>query len=217
MEMEVGFDLLLSRRSALAAGLLGGLSLLDPARAQPSDAAAGDALATIKTLQDGLLVVLLKAASLTPKQRFDALQPAIATAFDLSGMAKICVGAGWDALPEAQKAEIAKALGDYIAASYAARFEDLRIKGFERDAQIVQRGDSPVVTTRMILVAGTPMPIDYVMRQTPKGWLVADILANGSISELAGWRGTIRGLAAHGGAQAVIDGLKQRTDAFLTP
>ena len=216
----MGFDLLLSRRAALDAALFGGFSAfsaLGPARAQSSEAAAGDPVATVKSLQDGLLDVLLKAASLTPKQRFDALQPAIAAAFDLSGMAKIGFGAGWEALPEAQKAEAARALGDYIAASYAARFEDLRIKGFERDAQIVQRGDAPVVTTRMILVAGAPMPIDYVMRQTPKGWLVADILANGSISELAGWRGTIRGLAAQGGAQAVMDGLKQRTEAFLTP
>jgi len=213
MEMEVGFDLVLTRRAALILSL-SALSPWAPAVAQSS---AGDPVATVKALQDGLLDVLLKAASLTLKQRFDALQPAIAAAFDLDGMAKICFGAGWDALPEAQKAELARALGDYIAASYAARFEDLRIKGFERDAQIVQRGDASVVTTRMILVAGAPMPIDYVMRQTPKGWLVADILANGSISELAGWRGAVRGLAAHGGAPAVIDGLKQRTEAFLTP
>ena len=213
MEMDVGFDFLLTRRAALATAVFGGLGAL---RAQ-AQSSSGDPAATVKSLQDGLLDVLLKAASLTPKQRFDALQPAIAGAFDLSGMARTSFGAGWDALPEAQKTEVAQALGDYIAASYAARFEDLKIKGFERDAQIVQRGDSPVVTTRMVLVAGAPMPIDYVMRQTPRGWLVADILANGSISELAGWRGTIRGLAAHGGARAVIDGLKQRTEAFLTP
>ncbi len=90
METDVDFEpppvrAAMTRRAALA-GLLAGLGAFSPARGQSSD--AGDPVATVKSLQDGLLNVLLKASSLTPKQRFDALQPAIAAAFDLSGMAQ---------------------------------------------------------------------------------------------------------------------------------
>ena len=132
-------------------------------------------------------------------------------------MAKTCYGPGWDELTEAQRDEWTQTFGDYVAASYAARMEGLNVEGFEREAKLLSRGDFSVLTSRMILAEGPPAPIDYVMRQTPKGWRIADILANGSISELTQWRGSLRGLSAGGDFSAGLAVLRQRRDAFLTP
>ncbi len=47
------------------------------------------------------------------------------------------------------------------------------------------------------------MAVDYVARKTPKGWKIGDILAQGSISELAQWRRALRGLSRDGFDAAV--------------
>ena len=178
---------------------------------------ADDAIALVKGLQDGQIDVVRRASELTLRQRFDGLRPPIGAAFDLPAMAKTCYGPGWDELTGAQRDEWTQSFGDYVAASYAARMEGLNVKGFERDAKLVTRGDSSVVTSRMILAEGPPASIDYVMRQTVKGWRIGDILANGSISELTQWRRSLRGLAAGGDFSAGLAVLRQRRDAFLTP
>lgn len=201
------------RRSLLvcAAFLVG--AGLDAAWAENASEAAG----VVKGLQDSMLGVIQHAAQTSPRQRFDALRPAIGSAFDLPAMAKICYGPGWDGLTEAQRDDWTQSFGDYVAASYAARLGDFNGKGFERDAQAVSRGGETVVTSRVILTDGPPMPIDYVVRQTPRGWRIGDILANGSISELAQWRHSLRGLASSGGFSTALATLRQRRDSFLTP
>jgi phospholipid transport system substrate-binding protein len=107
-------------------------------------------------------------------------------------------------------------LGDYIAASYAARLDGFNGVGFERDDKTVARDESIVVTTRVILKNGSPMALDYVVRSTASGWKIGDILADGSISELAQWRRSLRGLN-EGGYAASLATLRKRTDSFLTP
>ncbi len=198
------------RRSFLVA--VSCLAVFGGARAQNAD----DAVAVVKALQDSMTEVVGHVADLSLRQRYDSLRPAIGAAFDLPSMARTCYGAGWDGLSEAQQAEWASTLGDYVAASYAARFDGFNGKGFERDAGTVSRGGEIVVSSRVILAEGAPVPIDYVVRQTAQGWRIGDILANGSVSELAQWRRSLRGLAG-GDFSAGLSVLRQRRDAFLTP
>ena len=88
-------------------------------------------------------------------------------------------------MTDAQKAEWAEASADYIAASYAAHLEGFNGKGFERDDKTAARDGALVVTTRIILAKGPPMAVDYVVRRTPQGWKIGDILAK---ARSANWR-----------------------------
>jgi phospholipid transport system substrate-binding protein len=198
------------RRFFLAA--LATLPAFAVARADDS----AEAVAAVKQLQDGQLEVIQKLGQLTVKQRYDALRPAIGATFDLPAMSKTVFGGGWDALTDAQKAEWAQALGDYVTASYAARLDGFNGKGFERDDKTQTRDGNVVVTTKVILAVGAPMPLDYVVRQTPQGWKIGDILVDGSLSELAQWRRSLRGLGDSGFAASKAT-LRQRTESFLTP
>jgi phospholipid transport system substrate-binding protein len=193
---------------------LAALAILPAFAARADDSA--EAVAAVKQLQDGQLEVIQKLGQLSVKQRYDALRPAIGATFDLTAMAKTVFGAGWDALTDAQKAEWAVALGDYITASYAARLDGFNGKGFERDDKTQTRDGNVVVTTKVILAAGAPMPLDYVVRPTPQGWKIGDILVDGSLSELAQWRRSLRGLGDSGFAASKAT-LRQRTESFLTP
>lgn len=197
---------MLDRRIFL--GLLAGLPSL-AAQAQAARASessdADAALAVVRTLQDSQVEVLSHAAKMSLQQRFDALRPALGAAFDLDGMAKLAYGPGFDALPEREA--WTQSFGDYVAATYAQRLEFVESKGFERDAKVEPRDGALVVGTRMIPLKGEPMPIDYVVKSTPHGWRIADILANGSISELTQWRRALKGLA--------LKDLRQRVASLL--
>jgi phospholipid transport system substrate-binding protein len=155
---------------------------------------ADDAIAVVRKLQDSQIEVLRRGAKMTLQQRFDALRPALAAAFDLDGMAKLAFGPGFDDLPAAKRADWAQAFGDYMAATYAQRFEFVEAKGFAPDAKAEPRDGALVVSTAMIPVSGQPMPIDYVVKATPQGWRIGDILANGAISELTQQRRALKGL-----------------------
>ncbi|MCI4678895.1 ABC transporter substrate-binding protein [Rhodoblastus acidophilus] len=198
------------RRFFLAA--LAVLPALSAARADD----AAEAVAAVQQLQDSQLEIIPKIGQMSVKQRYDALRPPIGATFDLPDIARIVYGAGWGSLTDAQKAEWTGALADYIAASYAAHLEGFNGKGFERDDKTVARDGAQIVTSRVILTKGPPMALDYVVRRTPKGWKIGDILAEGSISELAQWRRSLRGLSQSGFAGAVAT-LRQRTESLLTP
>lgn len=189
---------MLDRRIFL--GLLAGLPAF---AAHASDADA--AVAVVQKLQDSKTDLLSRASKMTLQQRFDALRPALGAAFDLDGMAKLAYGPGFDGLPD--RADWTQGFGDYVAATYAQRFEFVEAKGFERDAKVEPRDGALVVSTRMIPLKGEPMPIDYVVKATPQGWRIADILANGSISELTQWRRALKGLA--------LKDLRQRVASLL--
>jgi len=204
----------LDRRFFLAgAALFACLPALVAAPAEGAD----DAAAVVKSLQDSMLGVIRNVATSSLRQRFDALRPAIGASFDLPAMAQTCYGPAWDGLTAAQRDEWTLAFGDYVSASYAARLGSFNGKGFERDAGSEQRGGETIVTSRVLLDAGPPMPLNYVVRQTPQGWRIGDILANGSISELAQWRHSLRGLAVNDDFAAALAVLRQRRDSFLTP
>jgi phospholipid transport system substrate-binding protein len=53
--------------------------------------------------------------------------------------------------------------------------------------------------------------LDYVMRDTPQGWRVVDVLADGSISRVAVQRSDFRRLINRGGAQALADSLRAKS------
>lgn len=193
--------------SALA--LAAGAVTLQPAHAEEP------AVAAVRQFQDGQQAILPKLSEMTVQQRYDALRGPIGATFDLLGLARLLYGPGWDALTEAQKAEWSTALGDYLAASYAARLDGFNGKSFERDDKTIPRDGAMVVTSRVILTSGGSMPLDYVVRETPQGWRIGDILANGSISELAQWRKSLRGLGADYATS--LKTLRERAKSFLAP
>ena len=48
------------------------------------------------------------------------------------------------------------------------------------------------------------------MRQTPAGWRVVDVLADGTISRVATQRSDFRSTLAHGGGQALVTTLQRK-------
>jgi phospholipid transport system substrate-binding protein len=68
-----------------------------------------------------------------------------------------------------------------------------------------------VVSSRITPTSGDPTELSYVMRQTPSGWKVVDVLADGSISRVAVQRSDFRSLLTRGGGDALLASLQRKT------
>jgi phospholipid transport system substrate-binding protein len=178
-----------------------------PARAADDDSVIGP----IQHLVDGLLQVM-KAGAATPfSQRFGMLAPLIDRTFNLATILQESVGLPWSTLAPDQQAGLAQAFRSYTVASYVNNFDEFNGQRFEVSANTRAVGNDQVVQTRLISRSGNSHELDYVMREGGSGWRAVDVLADGSISRVAVQRSDFRRLLVRGGAQALVDSLRNKT------
>jgi phospholipid transport system substrate-binding protein len=174
-------------------------------------AATDTPTATVQQLIDGLLQTM-KAGPATPfRQRFSMLAPVIDKTFDLNAILQESVGSPWSALQPEQQSMLAEAFRNYTIASYVNNFDDFNGQRFDVSPNMRSVGTEKVVETKIIPKNGDTHELDYVMRDTPQGWRVVDVLADGSISRVAVQRSDFRRLINRGGAQALADSLRAKS------
>lgn len=169
------------------------------------------AIAPVRDLVAALLAAM-KAGGGTPfERRFDLLAPVIDRTFDLAAILQESVGPAWASLPDEQKKMLTDAFRRYSVASYVNSFDEFNGQRFEVNPDPRDVGDRKVVRTKIIPPSGDSHELDYVMRQTPAGWRVVDVLADGAISRVAVQRSDFRRLMARGGAAALADSLRAKS------
>jgi phospholipid transport system substrate-binding protein len=184
----------------LFAGSLPALSANEPAAVEP-----------IEQLIDALLQIMKAGPGTSFQKRFETLAPIIDRTFDLSAILQESVGTSWSTLPPDQQKMLTDAFRRYTVASYVNSFDDYSGQHFTVSPDIRAVGAEQVVQTQVIPRRGSSHELDYVMRHTPDGWRVVDVLADGSISRVAVQRSDFRRLLARGGAQALADSLRSKS------
>jgi phospholipid transport system substrate-binding protein len=66
------------------------------------------------------------------------------------------------------------------------------------------------VQSRIVKISGDPTELDYVMKQTPLGWKVIDVLTGGSISRVAVQRSDFRRILSNG-VDPLLASLQRKT------
>lgn len=201
---------MIPRRLALAAPLLLAGGAFIPALAQ------SDPSAPIARL-DAALLASMRMGTATPfAQRYEAVAPAVEGALDLGATLAASVGLGWASLAPQQKQALLAVFTRYTIASYAANFNSYHGERIEiLPQQQRQVGQDTIVATQIVPPAGgTPTRLDYVMRRTAQGWKAVDVLADGSISQVAVQRSDFRALVAGGNAAPLIARLTQKVNAL---
>jgi phospholipid transport system substrate-binding protein len=181
------------------------------AKAAFADNAPPEAIAAIQRLNAALLDAM-KAGKQTDFQgRYAILAPAIEQAFDLPAVLAVSVGPRWASLPADQQNRLLDAFRRYTVASYVANFDHYNGQTFSvaPDTRSVAAGE--VVVQTHIVGGGDQTDLGYVMRQTPAGWKVVDVLASGSISRVAVQRSDFRSVLASGGGEALVASLQRKT------
>jgi phospholipid transport system substrate-binding protein len=131
-----------------------------------------------------LLSVMKDAKMLGYEGRFQRLAPAIEAAFNLPLMVQTTIGSYWGKATEEQRQRLVEAFGRMTTADLAARFADY--KGEKLDVLGTEASDAATVIVKTEIVAsdGGKVALNYLLRNVAGAWKVADVYANGVISEV---------------------------------
>jgi phospholipid transport system substrate-binding protein len=198
----------LRRRSVLALMMLAASQLVRPAFADT----APDATGTVNQFNMALLTAMKAGGRTDFGRRFEMLAPAVDQAFDLPAVLSASIGLEWASLSQQQQGRLLDAFRRYTVASYVANFDSYAGQSFTVSPDTRSLGaDRVVVKSRIAPVSGDATELDYVMKQTPSGWKVVDVLAAGSISRVAVQRSDFRHLLSKGGGDALVASLQRKT------
>ncbi|MBS0561067.1 MAG: ABC transporter substrate-binding protein [Proteobacteria bacterium] len=176
-----------------------------------ADAAPADAVAAIRAFNDALIASMKAGKAQDFNRRYAALAPVVDRTFDLQSVLAVSVGPRWNSLPADQQAKLLDAFRRYTVASYVANFNNFTGQSFTVSPDVRAAGtEQVVVSSKLVPASGDPVDFGYVMRQTPQGWRVVDVLADGSISRVATQRSDFRSLLARGGGDALIASLQRK-------
>jgi phospholipid transport system substrate-binding protein len=207
----IGHEVKLTRRGSLLA--LGGAAAVlagtTPFRAVHAQVAATPT-APIQQLDQALLASM-RAGNAPFSQRYASLAPVIEQVFDLDGILARSVGPAWAAMPAEQKAGLAAAFRRYTVSSYLANFNSYNGQNFQVPPDTRPAGPGQVVVRSVLSQPGeSPVELDYVLAQTPRGSRVVDVLMNGTISRVAVQRSDFRQLLNSGGVPALTASLEHK-------
>ncbi len=178
---------------------------------------ADPAVARIDSFYGTLLDTMKQAQRMPVKARYDKLEPAVRSTFDLAAMTRIAVGPQWTTFgPDDQKA-LVEQFGRFTIATYANRFDGWSGERFEVQPTPETRGENRIVHSTLVRTKGDPIVLNYLVHSTAAGWQAIDVYLSGTISELSTRRSEFGTLLKSGGATALIDSLRQRADKLLQP
>jgi phospholipid transport system substrate-binding protein len=193
------------KAAALAVGL--GLGMLF----NGADAAAASGGDTVRGLYDALLAAMKNGRTLGQSGRFTQLEPVIRKSFDIASMTRLSVGSSWAGLTEAQRQQVTESFARYISAIYADRFDSYAGQKLEVTGE-QPNGAEVTVKSQIVKANGEPVKVDYLMRRNGEAWLIADILLDGAISEVATRRSEFAAILKTEGVDGLIAALNRKAD-----
>jgi phospholipid transport system substrate-binding protein len=169
--------------------------------------------AVVQRFYGELLDVMQHAAALGPKGRYQKLEAAVLSTFDVPFMARLSIGPTWYTLTPEQKRSATTAYGRYVGAVYAVRFDGYSGQKFEvLGEERIKHGT--LVKTQIIKASGEPVSINYVMHDNDIAWQIRDVYIGDAISELATRRSEFAAILRSGGIGGLIASLNQKADAL---
>jgi len=165
----------------------------------------------IEQTASALLSVMKDAKTLGFDGRFQRLSPVIQSVFNFPLMAQITAGSYWTKATEEQRNRFVQAFGRMTVATLAARFDGYSGEKFNVLGTEEQSPNTALVKTEVVQSDGGKIPVNYLLRNSGGEWKVADVYADGSISELAVRTADFSQVLRTGGVDALADALDKKT------
>jgi phospholipid transport system substrate-binding protein len=130
--------------------------------------------------------------------------------FNFSRMTQLAVGRAWRDATDAQKEALTKEFRTLLVRTYSTSLTQYRNQTIEVKPTKVAAGDKEtVVKTQINQPGGQPIPIDYSMEKTDKGWKAYDIVVDG-VSLVTNYRSTFAEEVRKSGVDGLIKTLSDR-------
>ena len=176
------------------------------AAAAPTLAQGDPAIAPVQALDAGLLAIM-KAHGAGLAGRAATLGPVVDRSFDIPQMTRIAVGPAWNKASPADQTALVAAFRRLTVNGFAKNFDSFSGHSFTVSPQVEARGGDRLVRTTLNDPSGSPVSINYRLREGPGGWRIIDVLYNSSISQLATRRADFASVLAQGGPRALVQHL----------
>lgn len=177
--------------------------------------AATGPTAVVEAFHAQLLAVMKEAETLPVRSRFDRLAPTMDKTFDLKRMIQVASNPQWRTADEAQQKSLFNAFRRLSIATYAAQFNGYSGEKFETAGERPGPQDTDLVETRIVKSSGSTVGLTYVLKQDGGRWLIADILLDNSVSQLAVRRSEYRRILKDSGISGLIGTLNEKADELL--
>lgn len=202
-------------RAALALAVLAGGLLPVPAVAQQAGTTPG-ARATVARLNEAILSLMQGAAGREPaRARLQRFLPVMLDTFDLEAALRVAAAPYFDQSAEPEKRQALDAFARRSAAQYVDRFDSYDGQRLE----IVGERPAPrgmlLVDTDLVRAGKAPVRLSYLLRPEGDRWRILDVLAKGTVSQLATQRSEFQNTLRGGGLAALTRDLNSNADRIL--
>jgi phospholipid transport system substrate-binding protein len=134
--------------------------------------------------------------------------------FDFTRMTRLAVGRGWSQATPEQREALTREFRTLLVRTYSNSHSQYRNQKIQvKPLQAAPSDEDVLVRTAVIQEGGPPIPIDYRMEKTPKGWMVYDVVIDGA-SLVTTYRGSFNEQIQRGGIDGLVKTLQDRNRAL---
>lgn len=202
-----------SRRRVLrAAALWAALTLLAPVARAQAAFDTGTPVATVATLQRGLVDLARDRPTATVDERYRALEPLIVATHDLAYIAEFALRRQWSGLAEADRQRFVAAFQRLSVMTYAARFAKVGPQSFRpTTAGELDAAGRVQARTAVAREGQADVTLEYLLARGEQGWRIVNIVADG-VSDLALKRAEYQRLYTSGALEGLLAELAAQTE-----
>ena len=179
----------------------------------PVCAAAQSATDRVQSLNQGIIALMKAAEQKVPAStRLQQFEPVVRENYDLETSLRVAASPDYDRAPPNQQKSLLDAFGRRSAAQYVQRFSGYNGESFEIVGERPGPRGTTLVKPRLLRPNDKPVTLTYVLRQRDGKWGIADVLLDGSISQLAVQRSDYANALRNGGIAALTKELNSYAD-----
>jgi phospholipid transport system substrate-binding protein len=203
---------------ALAAVLAGLPVAASAASAPAGQEIAPDAL--VRKSIDEVLAIIKSDKDLqggNQKKILDLVEEKVLPHFDFARMTRLAVGRNWAQASDVQKEALTKEFRTLLVRTYSTSLSQYRNQTIDvKPAKYAAQDKDTVVRTTVNQPGGQPIPIDYGMERSDKGWKVYDVVVDG-VSLVTTYRGSFNDQIQKSGVDGLVKTLEDRNRSSESP
>jgi phospholipid transport system substrate-binding protein len=152
-----------------------------------------------------------------PKKVHALVEEKVLPHFDFTRMTRLAVGRNWAQASDAQKQALTREFQTLLVRTYSTSISQYRNQTIDvKPAKLAAGDKDTVVKTVVNQPGGQPIPIDYAMERTDRGWKVYDVLVDG-VSLVTTYRTSFNDQVQKGGVDGLVKTLADRNRSSEAP
>lgn len=209
-----------TRMGRLAALLLLAITAVPvnrPAAAQAQSPPPEETAATapVVRLNQALLELMHSGARESARARLQRFMPTMQESFDLEAALRVAAAPYFDRANEAEQQQALAAFSRRSAAQYVDRFDSFEGQSIDITGQRDGPRGTMLVDTHLKRQGKEPVRLTYVLRPQGRNWKIFDVLAKGTISQVATQRSEFQAILSSRGLAGLTHDLNAAADRLL--